>query len=267
MRSVEIYLRYDVIVYALSNGSYSNGSIEIQATTAEAGNCVTLLFFPNISALVPSIMSSPIVVWTGHVATLTLTPPSPYPGPILYYDIVVGYSANSTGTLLYSGNETIVTISNPPAADFRVRATTSAGTGPYSDPSTVLPSNSASFTSQPAFYASLIGAGALIAVIAIIILYRLRRLKHQVEKWIKPTPDEWEYEPSGLTMGMKLGEGAFGVVSAATAINVQKDLPGVSLVAVKICTLTTIEEKNNFIAEANIMKQFGKPWHPNVRIK
>ena len=27
-----------------------------------------------------------------------------------------------------------------------------------------------------------------------------------------------------------------------------------------------MEEKNNFIAEANIMKQFGKPWHPNVSI-
>ena len=59
-----------------------------------------------------------------------------------------------------------------------------------------------------------------------------------------PSPDEWEYDRSLLTFGGKLGEGAFGLVQRATALNI-RGMPGATDVAVKTCNCSTIISPQN----------------------
>ena len=143
---------------------------------------------------------------------------------------------------------------------------TVVGAGPLSDQSIDVTSNS-NVTKQPFFIIAIVSGVAGLFLIIIIVL-RIRRRRHnEAGGFDKPKPDEWEYDPIGLTLGMKLGEGNFGIVTAATAMNVQRDLPGATLVAVKMCNdKATVQDKKDFIAEANLMKKFSKPWHQNVCI-
>lgn len=112
------------------------------------------------------------------------------------------------------------------------------------------------------------GGVALLVIVCIfaIIQVRQKRLAALYEaKFMKPAPDQWEYDPNSLELGGKLGEGAFGVVMAGTVTNIRPDLKGKIKVAVKLCgTNATVSEKNDFISECELMKKFAQPWHPNV---
>jgi serine/threonine protein kinase len=114
-----------------------------------------------------------------------------------------------------------------------------------------------------------VGAGvvavAFLILLSVIFLRRKRRNELPSTIFQAPKPDEWEYDPAGLTIGSKLGEGAFGVVMTGTVRDIQPDLKGVGKVAVKMCPPdATVKDKQDFIAECNLMKKFAKPWHTNV---
>jgi hypothetical protein len=54
-------------------------------------------------------------------------------------------------------------------------------------------------------------------------------------------------------------------VYSASAHNIAADLPGSTIVAVKMISGdATVEEKRSFVDEAVLMKKFSKPWHENV---
>jgi hypothetical protein len=200
---------------------------------------------------------------------VTWAEPSPLPGAILRYDLINNYDTNtSTGNLLYSGNATVVTLQRPVDYDFRVRAVTAAGAGPYSSPSvTVSSTTNSQLAAKPEFYAP-IAAGLLLLLIVIIIVvrkYREQRQQAASMAFVAPKADEWERDPGQVLLGRKLGQGNFGVVFSATATNITADHPGISSVAVKMIVKdASADEKRAFLEEATIMKKFSKPWHENV---
>ena len=196
--------------------------------------------------------------------------PDPLPGVILKYELSTGYEAGVTeAVIIYQGLALSVTVAADSKRSYRIRATTSAGTGPWSELPAVDSSSSNFKISDPKNYGSIAGAGALLVLLTIAAVYWYRRRQQALKalRFVKPEPDEWEYDPAGLKLGAKLGEGAFGVVMSGTATNIQPDLHSVVKVAVKMCSPNaTDKDKMDFIAEAAIMKKFSKPWHVNVRL-
>jgi hypothetical protein len=198
-------------------------------------------------------------------------PPSPAPGVITHYDLALDVSkSNPNGNIIYSGLLTQIIISTPPILNFHIRASTVAGTGPYSSPSQPLtePKESKSITNRPEFYIPVLICLLLIAALLVMLLLRWRRNKgrNTDNVFVKPTPDEWEVDPVQIILGKRLGEGNFGVVYSASAYSISADLPGPCVVAVKmISEQATVDEKRAFLHEADLMKKFSKPWHENVR--
>lgn len=80
--------------------------------------------------------------------------------------------------------------------------------------------------------------------------------------WRPPPVDEWEFDRTGLRYTGDLGEGNFGVVHSAVALNI-RGMPGSTEVAVKKCSSDELDsdQKRRFVAEAQAMKRFD---HPNV---
>ena len=217
---------------------------------------------------VPSQMPAPTYVAAGTDITLSWNEPLPLPGEILRYD-VISTSIDGNITTIYSGlNTTIIVLLYNSTVDLRVRAVTTVGAGPFSDIATQQQFGSFSNTralSKPEFYASItVGGLALIVAVALVIHFT-RRESERAEEFTKPTADVWEYDPNKLVFGRKLGEGNFGVVFAATAMDICTDMPGVISVAVKkLSGKATDQEKLDFVAEADLMKMVSRPWHPNV---
>jgi hypothetical protein len=205
------------------------------------------------------------------VVVVSWTEPSPLPGVILRYDLINNLDDGlSVGTLLYSGNDTVVTLPRPIDVDFSVRAVTAAGEGEYSNPSMVVSSTSNSqLVSRPEFFAPIAAGLALLLIIIIVVVrkYREQRRKTEALAFVAPKADEWERDPTQVTLGRKLGQGNFGIVFSAVASNITEDHPGTTSAAVKmIAQDATAEEKRAFLEEANIMKKFSKPWNDNVRL-
>jgi hypothetical protein len=204
-----------------------------------------------------------------NAVLVSWTEPSPLPGVILRYDLVNNLNDGSSGgNLLYSGNSTTVTLQRPVDLDFRVRAVTAAGEGPYSSSSVIVSSTSdAQLVSRPEFYAPIAAGLALLLIIIFVVVrkYREQRRKASALAFVAPKADEWERDPTQVTLGRKLGQGNFGIVYSAAATNITEDKPGTTSVAVKmIAPDATAEEKRAFLEEANIMKKFSKPWNDNV---
>ena len=234
------------------------------------GRCCLLAMFSRAAA-VPKSLSAPTFDVARKTVAVSWAEPSPLPGVIIRYDLINNFDAEtSTGTLLYSGNATMVTLQRPVGYDFRVRAVTAAGAGPYSSPSVTVSSRTDSqLAGKPEFYAP-IAAGLLLLLIVIIVVvrkYRYQRRQQQqaMMAFVAPKPDEWERDPGQVLLGRKLGQGNFGVVFSATATNITADQPGISSVAVKMIAKDALaDEKRAFLEEATIMKKFSKPWHENV---
>ena len=258
----------------LVDGTAGNACEPIAADTAQGG---AFRFFAtgcrDWLCAVPAALAAPTVVVNsdGSIA-VSWRAPDPLPGIITEYQVVVGYSAASSGTVVYSGHATHAVVHAAVGSAFRVRAWTAAGAGPYSAPAvaTLPPSSSSavSVASQPYFYVPFI-AGCLLLLLLLLLFVRKyrrqKRLNAMQGTFEKPAADEWEYDPAGLTIGARLGSGNFGIVMAAQARSVQPDLPGVTNVAVKmLADKATPSEKREFVAEAELMKKFSKPWHVNV---
>jgi hypothetical protein len=251
------YSTYTVAVRGVRSSVPGNYSNPATLTTAEA---------------VPSKMPAPVVASADDsTVTVSWTAPQPLPGAILAYDVCVGYESDqSPGQIVYSGLALTATLSTLRGTDFRVRATTAAGTGPWSNAaSQQAQSVPSSLIAKPEAYSAVI----VVTVVAIVLValsvywYRQKRAHDRaLITFTAPAVDEWEYDPANLQMGQELGKGSFGVVLAATTTKaIQPDLPDQLSVAVKMCKVnTTAEDKINFVAECNLMKRFAKPWHPNV---
>ena len=217
---------------------------------------------------VPGILPAPSFATINKMqVTVTWTAPSPLPGVILRYDLAIGVDDfDPEGAVLYSGNATSVTIAKPASLGFRVRAATAVGEGPYSNPSLTISTvtHSDQIALEPYFYVP-IAAGILLLILIVVSVVRRYRRRPAAEVFVKPKPDEWECEPGQITLGRKLGEGNFGIVFSASAYNISADLPGSTVVAVKmIAENATVEEKRSLLSEAELMKKFSKPWHENV---
>ena len=225
--------------------------------------------------LVPSVMPSPSLVLAANnkIVIVRWSQPDPLPGEILRYEVVVAVDAvNPEGTLIYWGLDTEIVMDSPPSLDFRVRAVTAAGEGPFSSPSIVsIASRNEGSTSvnAPAIFAPVIVGLVLLLLVAFVAAFRYRKMQREQAKlgFARPKPDEWEIQPSSVVLGRKIGQGQFGVVFSATASNITTDMPGNSVVAVKVTTEdATPAVKHAFLEEATLMKQFSKPWHENVRL-
>ena len=241
--------RYMILVRLHTDDIEGEWSAVASATTAET---------------VPSKMNSPsIVELSSDTVLVSWLAPNPLPGAILRYEVV------SSGTVVYSGKETSAVVASS-YSQYQVRAVTSAGSGELSEPASVASSSSSqsspSVASQPEFYAPVVVITLALLVVAVVAVRRYKTSAENVlVDFVKPVPDEWEMDPSRIKIGAKLGEGAFGIVMAATATNAYPEKPGVAHVAVKMCMPTaTAVDKRDFLAEANLMKKFARPHHPNV---
>jgi hypothetical protein len=151
-----------------------------------------------------------------------------------------------------------------------VRAVTAAGEGPFSSASIVSIANQSEGSTSanaPAIFAPVIVGLVLLVLVAFVAALRYRKMQREQAKlgFARPKPDEWEIQPSSVVLGRKIGQGQFGVVFSATASNITTDMPGNSVVAVKVTTEdATPAVKHAFLEEATLMKQFSKPWHENV---
>ncbi len=198
--------------------------------------------------------------------------PIPAPGPITYYTALAYTPFTSNYSIIYSGNATSCVVPYTIGTSICIRAATTAGIGPCSDRAYVsLPSATSSsqdYTTQPYFYVPL-AVGGLLVLALLLFVYRYIqqwKLSRNPLVFTPPKPDSWEVAPSCVELGRKLGQGNFGTVYAAKARNVQPDLPGWTDVAVKMLNDdASVQDKKEFVAEANLMKKFSKPWHSNVR--
>lgn len=164
-----------------------------------------------------------------------------------------------------------------PLLQLKLRAVSSIGPGPFSNVTTsdvsqflvltdTSPKRSSSGTSTTLIIVANVGiVGFILAGVVTALLYRSRRLA-EISKFVFPEPDIWEFDRRKVITGRKLGSGAFGLVMQATVSDIQDDMPGPHVVAIKMCNVShsTVEDKMRFLAEAQIMKRFSKPSHRNV---
>lgn len=74
--------------------------------------------------------------------------------------------------------------------------------------------------------------------------------------------DQWEFPRSKLTFGEELGQGAYGQVVKAQAIDIQK-MVGTTTVAVKRLKLNALEiERKSLLAELDMLKSLDE--HSNI---
>ncbi|EGD77336.1 TK protein kinase [Salpingoeca rosetta] len=199
----------------------------------------------------------------------------PAPGAILRYDIIQDEDLQGNGSVSHSfaGNVTAATVSLPSRL-IRIRAVTAKGEGEWSELPALSSGSSNSFLDvllSPAVASG--AAGGLLMIIIVIVVVVVRRRSRRLEKLASetfkaPPPDEWEYDPQRLSLGAELGKGAFGVVFEGV-VNGIREMNGLVTVAVKQCSpaeddALTIANKNEFLKEATLMKQFSDPFHPNV---
>ncbi len=215
---------------------------------------------------------NPVIVYTRDEGKeLKWTAPTPLPGIILRYELCADCSSDATNPpLIYSGTDVTVSFSNNDntalASSYRVRAVTSAGTGPWSDASTEAAQSTGISATDPIVYGPAVATVILISVLVVLAVYWYRRkIAIDEDAFVRPPADEWERDISTITAGVKLGEGAFGVVMTGTAVDIQPDLPKTTHVAIKMCADdATNDDKRQFVAEMELMKKFSKPFHPNV---
>ena len=243
------------------------------AATQQTGAADACAHIQAITLAVPDALASPTVSTTGHTGELAVLwqPPSPLPGVILFYDVAVTDAAlGLVNHIVYSGLRTSVVVAAPVSSLVRVRASTIAGTGPYSAAASA-PAPAAAATDaarQPYVIAPVAGACAVLVVL-LVVFARLHRRQQQVlagSAFVRPAPDEWELDPADVHTGARLGAGNFGIVVRATVLNVRPDLPGTTTAAVKVLAQdASVTDMTAFVAEADLMKKFARPWHENVR--
>lgn len=102
----------------------------------------------------------------------------------------------------------------------------------------------------------------LLLIIGLFLVYRNEK-RREVAPWKPPPPDRYEIDPADLDYNLKveLGSGQFGVVyKGVYKAKVKQGRKAAELVvAVKQCSSNsqTMEQRNEFLAEGNLMKRFN----------
>eukprot|EP00048_Salpingoeca_helianthica_P018137 m.240914 g.240914 ORF g.240914 m.240914 type:complete len:1323 (+) comp23804_c0_seq1:1450-5418(+) len=227
----------------------------------------------NTSEGVPLKMALPTIVKndTTGLYDVTWVEPYPLPGNIIRYDLFrdCGNETINASSIVCSGLDTSCSISEY-CAGVSVRAVTSAGEGDYSDAAQPA---SASGSSSSSVGTGIIVAAIGCAVVAMLIVFAVvrhvgkKKEAGPVSSVFDPGPvdERWEFPRDRLVLGRQLGSGAFGIVYEAIASRLQ-EFSGQVRVAVKQCGGDNVrtQDKEDFIAEANLMKRFADPWHRNV---
>merc|ERR1719458_488611 len=120
--------------------------------------------------------------------------------------------------------------------------------------------------------AFVIGFGALFILLLTVFMVFKRRYEQKMKQTedrmralglLTPscvlTLDEWEIPRDRVVINRKLGEGAFGTVYSGEAFFDEKGWVAVAVKTLK--TGSTVEEKVNFLSEADMMKRFD---HKNI---
>ena len=96
-------------------------------------------------------------------------------------------------------------------------------------------------------------------------MIRLRRKPVDNIGYMAPPVDAWEVARSRVTMKEILGTGEFGDVHKGSVTGKLKEFEGRTTVAIKtIKSGVSLIEIKDFLAEADILKRFSDPHHPNV---
>ncbi|XP_048586044.1 ephrin type-A receptor 4 isoform X3 [Nematostella vectensis] len=219
-------------------------------------------------------------------------------GIITSYELeyhVTGKSANEKA-LTINATRATVDVDRDKGYQFRVRAQTRLGYGPFSDAVGLQAGQTGSSSSSPlVITTSVLGTVLVLAIllVAAVCLYRVRRdrraprgIKATVQFTARPECQEeyedmgetnpgldaiyscvgedeaWEVPPQNLSVINRLGSGNFGHVDKAMAIGIP-GFPGQVTVAVKTFKATAQEkDKIDFLTELNLMKSL-RP-HPHV---
>jgi cbb3-type cytochrome oxidase subunit 3 len=167
--------------------------------TASTGTDTAANLTTSTAESVPSKMNAVVVSFddSGDTALVSWTQPSPLPGVIIKYEVVVGYQEGvSSGVIVYSGTALSASLPTATGSDFRVRATTSAGSGPWSDAPAQKSSSSFNLldVSDPRVYGSVAGIGALCLLLVLLSVHwyrNKRRFEEEAAAFAPPEPDEW----------------------------------------------------------------------------
>ena len=97
-------------------------------------------------------------------------------------------------------------------------------------------------------------------------MIRLRRKPVDSTGYLAPPVDHWEVARSRVTMKENLGTGEFGDVHKGSVTGKLREFEGRTTVAIKtIKSDVSMIEIKDFLAEADLLKKFSDPHHPNVR--
>ena len=259
------YTSFSVVVI-LTTHSGVISSMPLQVITAEA---------------IPQQMAPPYIASaSGGLFIVQWSVPSPLPGVILYYLLRDG-----AGAIVYTGSNTQVSLPSSTVLPLRICATTSAGTGLWSQGSAYDPNNdysAATPTASPSSSGSsttpIIAAVVAVSIVALIAgLVLKHRISHPRVPEVK-LPPLLKAALESLQIGTyqsprnidgehvhlleQLGEGKFGyVLKALLDESEANNVPGY-LVAVKMSKdEATEDQKMEMLLEAAVMAQFS---HPNV---
>ncbi|EDQ85058.1 uncharacterized protein MONBRDRAFT_12183 [Monosiga brevicollis MX1] len=247
---------------------YSNHTISLMFVddmgVVSASRSVSILTAPGAPDAVASV--SAMIEDDGRLR-VTWLPPVVTPGPLVWYEVLANFeNETETGELVHNGTATSITIAASLAqSQIAVRAVTPEGVSNFETTRATLASGQQEL---PVSYMTLGlavgGAVLLLAVVGFVLRRRLRSLRKAAEdEWRVPEADEFEYPRERVRLGRQLGSGAFGMVFAGHVTDI-REISGEVAVAVKLCSSKAAKEKNDFLEEANLMKRFAKPWHPNV---
>eukprot|EP00045_Choanoeca_perplexa_P016181 m.214269 g.214269 ORF g.214269 m.214269 type:complete len:1120 (+) comp17191_c0_seq2:127-3486(+) len=137
------------------------------------------------------------------------------------------------------------------------------------DNSRLSPSANSSNNKTSSFTPLLAALATLIALLVLVILFLVRRLRNRVatpRDPILPAVDAWELPRTQLTLGDRIGAGAFGTVIRATGKGVHPDLEANAELAVKVCSAqaSDVDQRLAFVEEMQVCKQLAVPGHPNI---
>lgn len=245
---------------------YSHFAVEVAAVnTVGDGNYSAAANFSTAEAIASTMLPPTVQALSGGQFAVSWTAPAVIPGILLGYELISNYNVQSdSGDVLYNGTATSVTVGSV-GTGLRVRAITGAGASPWS------PTTSTSTTSSGSSGlggTSMVGLAAAVGVcvLALVVVgVTVLRKRSTKANYLRKEADDWEIPYKNIRLGKKLGEGQFGVVYKAVAEGL-RDFNGSTQVAVKMCEgpYVTTKDKEDFVAEGELMKELTYPPHPNV---
>ena len=203
-------------------------------------------------------MSTP---WVARNTTqgydVTWAEPYPLPGATVRYEVHRNCGAESNETTIVC-NTTATACTVAKLCDgVRVRAVTTAGTGDYSDYASIAETtNTDNHASGSTLSTNTIAAAAGCGFIAVLLILAVVRKmgSKKGDQYLSvfdpgPADSRWEFNRDNLSLGRKLGNGAFGIVYEGVAVKIQ-EFPGQVRVAVKQCSGENVRTKDKVRRDA-----------------